>query len=85
MNNFVVLPPSWQEKGNYLSVLDFDLAFSKKDFIYLLNSDEEDMKRYMMCDEKVFDMYMNNQRYGIENGIAGAENMNFLYTTCDFG
>ena len=28
---------------------------------------------------------MNNQRYPLELGISGIENMNFLYNTCDYG
>jgi len=37
MNNFVVLPPPWSKTGNFLSVLDFDLAYSRKDFVHLLD------------------------------------------------
>ena len=39
----------------------------------------------MLKDDLVFDSCMNNQRYPLECGIAGMENMNFLYNTVDFG
>ena len=39
----------------------------------------------MLNDDKIFDMYMYNQKYALEAGIGGAENMNFRYNTVDYG
>ena len=82
MNNFVVLPKTFKQQGNFLAPLDFDLAFFKEHFVHLI---QEDKDAYGLNHSRTFDEYMNNQRYPLECGISGAENMNFLYNTIDFG
>jgi len=81
LNNFVILN-NQLSNGNLLAPLDFDLAFFRKHFVHLM---PEDLNSYGLQDNKIFDEYMNNQRYPLESGIAGFENMNFLYTTMLYG
>ena len=45
----------------------------------------DDTLSYGLQDNKIFDDFMNNQRHPLESGIAGAENMNFLYNTMLYG
>ena len=80
MNNLVVLPKGSEER-NYLAPLDFDLAFERKDFVNI----EKGHPNFALQDNKYFDFLMNAQRYQMEMGICGIENMSFLYNTCDFG
>jgi hypothetical protein len=78
LNNFIIL----KDHKNLLAPVDFDLAFFREHFVHLI---PEDVNSYGLKDDTIFDEYMNNQRYPLESGIAGVENMNFLYNTMIYG
>ena len=81
LNNYIVLAPGEESSKNLLAPVDFDLAFTRTDFVHLLR---EDVDSYGLQDNTIFDMFLGNQRYPLELGVAGIENMDFMYNTVAF-
>jgi len=74
-NNFVILPKNISR--NLLGPLDFDLSFFRKDFINIDNYYE----KYGEYNERLFDTFLNCERYALEQALSGDENMaNFSYS-----
>jgi hypothetical protein len=72
-DNYTINKRGWNKNKNILSILDFDLAFFKDNFINI--SDETQKDKFGYPDDYLFDSYLNMERQHLEWEFAGLENV----------
>jgi hypothetical protein len=72
-DNYTINKRGWNKNQNILSILDFDLAFFKDNFINI--SDESQKSKFGFPDNNLFDSYLNMERQHLEWEFAGLENV----------
>ena len=73
LNNFIVKPP--QANSRLTLPLDFDLAFTKEEYINI----DLDSKKYGQKDDQNFEQLLLSEYNSMEMSISGLEIMNFKY------
>ena len=71
-DNYTINQRGWNKNKNILSILDFDLAFFRDNFI---NISDESKDKFGFPDDFLFDSYLNLERQHLEWEFAGLENV----------
>ena len=77
LNNFIVTKPKiWEENSSFfLLPLDYDLAYTKDEFINI----ELESENYGCFDENMFENYMCAEYNAMEMSLFGLQLMDFTY------
>jgi hypothetical protein len=72
-DNYVISPRNKNNNKNLLCIVDFDMAFFRKNFFNI--DDENNKERYGNPDDFLFDNYLNMERVYLEWEFSGSENV----------
>jgi len=72
-DNYVIAPRNLENNKNLLCIVDFDMAFFRKNFFNI--DDVNNKERYGYPDDFLFDNYFNMERVYLEWEFSGSENV----------